>query len=275
MIIASVGRGGVNRYNDTKAIQLLINDWRKAEVLPVILVDGIVGPQTTGAILEFQKQNSLPQDGRVDPNGPTLSRLDQICAGLYASEVHYHLSALMREFDKRYGGKRTILEPQVQMVRSLVSSFRPVRFTVSRIQPEPVLPTSVLGFAQAIPIILVFLLLIFLLLILTSNPVWQRSAKEFIKGLKERIQAMSEKVREAIDKASKAIEEALKNPECARAGMICSDKLIRFRQLVIDILEELNRATPNKFKLARLLEQFQDALTDLLNCLAENGCTVI
>src|SRR5262249_26505291 len=102
MIIGSVGQGGLNRRADTLSIQLLLNDWRRSQGMSALVVDGIVGPQTIGTILEFQRRNALPQDGRIDPHGPTLARLDQICADLYASAAYYQLSKLVQEFEAKF-----------------------------------------------------------------------------------------------------------------------------------------------------------------------------
>ena len=73
-ISGSVGRSGVNRPNDVRAIQGLLNNHRKLK----ISVDGAVGPQTIQAIEEFQKNvvRMLRPDGRVDVGGNTLRALN-------------------------------------------------------------------------------------------------------------------------------------------------------------------------------------------------------
>jgi peptidoglycan hydrolase-like protein with peptidoglycan-binding domain len=74
----SVGKGGANRPDDTRHVQSLLNDWRESNQLAPIGVDGLVGPQTIGAILEFQQRVTHIVDGRVDPGGPALTQLEAL-----------------------------------------------------------------------------------------------------------------------------------------------------------------------------------------------------
>jgi peptidoglycan hydrolase-like protein with peptidoglycan-binding domain len=75
MIENSVGANGRNAFNDVLIIQCALNVWRVKNGRGPIAVDGLVGPETTGAILDFQRTNSLGADGRIDANGPTVARL--------------------------------------------------------------------------------------------------------------------------------------------------------------------------------------------------------
>lgn len=79
-ISGSVGMGGANRPTDVLTIQILLNRANLAVGSPAkpITVDGFVGPQTVGAIKEFQKSQLGFQDGRVDPAQKTLKRLNEI-----------------------------------------------------------------------------------------------------------------------------------------------------------------------------------------------------
>ena len=74
----SVGSGGVNDLMDVSVVQYLLNgaSARVGIPLELIEVDGIMGPETLAAIREFQ-QRYFPKrvDGRVDPEGETLSML--------------------------------------------------------------------------------------------------------------------------------------------------------------------------------------------------------
>ena len=78
-IRGSVGRGGRNFEDDVKAIQKLLNSHTRL-IQPVALldVDGDIGSKTVRAITEFQRRVVRLQapDGRVDPGGRTLSRLN-------------------------------------------------------------------------------------------------------------------------------------------------------------------------------------------------------
>jgi len=70
---ASVGRGGVNRKPDTRRIQGALN-----EVFPALAlaVDGLCGPATVRRIERFQRGFMPAPDGRIDPGGRSLARLD-------------------------------------------------------------------------------------------------------------------------------------------------------------------------------------------------------
>ena len=76
MLSASVGRGGVNRPEDVKLVQRLINAHLP---IPLALLeeDGAVGPRTIFAIETYQSRTlgMNPPDGRVDPGGATFRSL--------------------------------------------------------------------------------------------------------------------------------------------------------------------------------------------------------
>lgn len=73
----SVGKGGRNLTADVMLVQRLLNDVPpdKGGAQPQLEVDGIVGPLTLGAISKFQRTLGF-SDGRVDPGGPTIARLE-------------------------------------------------------------------------------------------------------------------------------------------------------------------------------------------------------
>ncbi len=77
-IRASVGAGGVNLSADVRLVQQLLNHQKpQAYTYGPIAVDGKVGPQTIGAITQYQSavvRLSRP-DGRVDPGGQTIQAL--------------------------------------------------------------------------------------------------------------------------------------------------------------------------------------------------------
>lgn len=81
-IKASVGRGGVNRPDDTKEIQKALNNIPALAGGPFfeLVVDGLVGPKTIGAIEHFQEFHfgKAKADGRVDPAQYTIGRLRQL-----------------------------------------------------------------------------------------------------------------------------------------------------------------------------------------------------
>ena len=73
----SAGKYGRNVFQDVKAVQRLLN-----QNLPLLapflrlVEDGLPGPQTLNAILDFQRRVvKLPTpDGRMDPRGTTLKK---------------------------------------------------------------------------------------------------------------------------------------------------------------------------------------------------------
>jgi len=79
-LVKSVGQGGANLPDDTRTVQQALNRVQPEQggPTPSLAVDGIVGPKTTGAIARFQSQGLGFADARVDPDGPTLARLNQL-----------------------------------------------------------------------------------------------------------------------------------------------------------------------------------------------------
>lgn len=100
VLTGSVGRNGANHRPDVRLVQGLLNGWRTRNGRQNIAVDGIVGDETTGAILDFQQQMGTGSDARLDPDGPTLRALflqhfsavqDQLRVSLYqypSNEAH-------------------------------------------------------------------------------------------------------------------------------------------------------------------------------------------
>jgi peptidoglycan hydrolase-like protein with peptidoglycan-binding domain len=74
---ASVGAGGVNRPDDVRLVQALINAIPVSQGGPAktLVVDGLVGPLTINAIRGFQTRQLGFADGRVDTGQKTIRRL--------------------------------------------------------------------------------------------------------------------------------------------------------------------------------------------------------
>jgi peptidoglycan hydrolase-like protein with peptidoglycan-binding domain len=75
-INGSVGAGGLNVAADVRTVQDLLN--RAADAR--LEVDGVCGSLTTGAIADFQRGFTGRPDGRVDPDGLTLRKLNAAVA---------------------------------------------------------------------------------------------------------------------------------------------------------------------------------------------------
>src|SRR4051794_25714008 len=78
-VISSVGKGGTNRPDDVKTVQLLLNA-NIARLIPFLPtpITGICDALTIALIEEFQGRvmGVMLPDGRVDPKGNTLARLN-------------------------------------------------------------------------------------------------------------------------------------------------------------------------------------------------------
>ncbi len=72
-----VGPGEVNLAFDVTFVQHLLNDWRGRNGRESIGVDGLVGPQTNAAIIDFQVAVTGLADGIVSPAGPAIAALEQ------------------------------------------------------------------------------------------------------------------------------------------------------------------------------------------------------
>jgi peptidoglycan hydrolase-like protein with peptidoglycan-binding domain len=75
-IQGSVGRGGRNRSDDVRLIQALLD----AAGFDPKGIDGGCGANTVSAIVAFQRTFTSKPDGRVDPGGRTLERLQAAAA---------------------------------------------------------------------------------------------------------------------------------------------------------------------------------------------------
>jgi flagellar protein FlgJ len=79
-IVAAVGKKGANRPHDVKVVQTLLNR-QLPRLIPLarLAEDGHIGPRTISAIEEFQRRvlRVPAPDGRVDPGGTTLKRLNE------------------------------------------------------------------------------------------------------------------------------------------------------------------------------------------------------
>jgi peptidoglycan hydrolase-like protein with peptidoglycan-binding domain len=75
-IVASVGHGGLNRTDDVRLVQELLNRHMQPSQLPLV-VDGVMSPRTIAAIEAFQRRvlNIHRPDGRIQPGDSTMLAL--------------------------------------------------------------------------------------------------------------------------------------------------------------------------------------------------------
>lgn len=88
-ISASVGKNGTNNRSDVKTIQQALNKIPPAQGAPNpnLNEDGLIGPKTISAITVFQDHHGLPADGRIDPNGQTIAKINSLLAGEPGSSI--------------------------------------------------------------------------------------------------------------------------------------------------------------------------------------------
>lgn len=86
-------------------VQILLNDWRVRNGLSLITVDGIIGPETNGAIKLFQDRETSSKDDRVDPNGPTIQALE-------AAHLEGIFSGTFNDYIKTMRGIRMRRDPE-------------------------------------------------------------------------------------------------------------------------------------------------------------------
>lgn len=289
MISASVGQGGINLPDDVKEVQRLLSDLEIAAGAGPLDIDGLVGSLTIGAISRFQQQNpGLPHDRRIDPGGPTFTRLDEVCSNLYATIAQVQGFPILAA--QTPPGTPLEVISLFDEIRSDFSDLAPAEQVDGAASFEDPVPnliaqtgrvrSALLGAAApAVPLIIVLIFILALLVVITSNPIWQRAAKETVKGLKDRMRLLSQKIRDAVQDIVDAIEGVIGGTRCAD---VCANEVNKVKDLQRQINELLDRMPANdndpaamkqlQFQLARLLDQIVAAQADVVDCLARNGC---
>jgi peptidoglycan hydrolase-like protein with peptidoglycan-binding domain len=97
----SVGEGGANKVDDVVRVQSLLNQFRSQNGRTPISVDGKVGPETIGAIRDFQQATTSVVDGRVDPDGPAIKKLEDLIAARVFEAALLGLIGVIAEYDPR------------------------------------------------------------------------------------------------------------------------------------------------------------------------------
>lgn len=93
-ILKRVGAGGSNLHQDVVTVQELLNGVSpdNGGAKPVLKVDGIAGPKTRNAIQVFQLKHFgwKLADARVDPDGATLRKLNELSVGPTSNTFMVH-----------------------------------------------------------------------------------------------------------------------------------------------------------------------------------------
>jgi hypothetical protein len=284
-ISASVGKGGANIPGDVRRVQELLNIARRAEGIGPIKVDGWIGPETTGAILEFQKPHTKIADGRVDRRGSTLIELERIAAPEVERVVRPQLVQILEHLRQAYASRPPApgkVVAALQRVEQSVSML-PVGAAGGVRSPQQV-PGIRAAFAPAIPVavaaaeaaLLATAALIAMLIIIQTLPAMSRTLEKLLRE----IQLALATALEAVEQAIKEVEDMISRN--SRAGMRCSGLIIRFRELSRQIVEylkgprpadELGRARYAK-QFDAMIEEWRQAWRDLQACLRANGAPI-
>src|ERR1041384_407204 len=97
-ISASVGTGGTNRATDAAWVQAYLNMVPPAQGGPATKLkqDGLVGPKTTQAIVDFQRRHFGTADGRVDPGRRAENKFIELQPGPEV-RAQIHIEAARRQ----------------------------------------------------------------------------------------------------------------------------------------------------------------------------------
>jgi hypothetical protein len=94
-----------------------------------ITVDGIVGPETIGAIAAFQTEHRRIADGRLDPFGSTLADLKRCAGRVLEGQLRGAMRAVLDDLDGRLARKCYRLPPELEgkmrSLRHYVTCLRP------------------------------------------------------------------------------------------------------------------------------------------------------
>jgi len=111
-ITAKVGDGGKNNSADVIAIQTLLQKWEWVE--PKVTVTGICSGKaddpTVQAIKNFQSKFLPSPDGRIDPGGTTLKKLDSVPLILLPQILTAGYYSYKTNTDKRQWGTKATIE---------------------------------------------------------------------------------------------------------------------------------------------------------------------
>jgi hypothetical protein len=285
----SVGRGGMNLAFDVLRVQRALNITRDQDGLSEITEDGLVGPETLGAIQEFQRRHTQVGDDRIDPHGATLRELERLAAPVLAAQLRNAILAILGGLEDELQARGLQLSDEIQLsldrieqaAMLLPGGAAPADIQPAIYYPDRQKPGFQLAFAQAAPavaaeaILLALLALIALLIMIQMAPAMGRALEDLLRQIQILMSKLIDKVKEAIQ----GIEDLVKRN--SKAGMKCSAELILFRQLsqqLLDLLvapraqDELGRRRLMK-QLQELFEKWQKALDALLACLLANGAT--
>jgi len=156
-----VGQGGMNLAQDVLRIQKAINIARDQDGLSEISEDGIIGPETIAAILEFQRLHTQYRDGRIDPHGVTLRELERISVPIVAARMRSAILTILGGLEGELQTRGLRLSDDVQSdldrieqaVMLLPGGAGPSDVQPAIYYPDLQRPVFQLAFAQAAPLV--------------------------------------------------------------------------------------------------------------------------
>jgi peptidoglycan hydrolase-like protein with peptidoglycan-binding domain len=288
-ILRSVGAGGANFRNDTFHVQAALDIWSVADKTASIKVDGIVGPRTIAAIRAYQTRKSLFTDGRVDPNGPTIARLESNLLPTAATQLGNTVTDALRKVLHEASGSLLPFQSKASFQRALGLASHLAGQTQENVGIRPAVhlisafgrPPVVFAAVQAAPVVIVvaeammlaLLATIAMLILIQMLPTLGKAAEDLIR----QIQILMAQLVDGIKSAIESIEDLVRRN--TRAGMRCSAELIAFRTLSAQLLAELaapRSANPIEqeqqvIRISNLFQKWKAAFQAVLDCLAANG----
>lgn len=136
-ISQAVSQSRPSRADDVKVVQQLLNAVPTAAGGPAqrLDVDGICGPKTNAAIVSYQNKNLGWNDGRVDPNGPTIKSLMKFVVD--SPTVPYGPVSPEQQANGSSGGSNAVDGPTVvlyahSIMRVLAPSINLMRWRLTR-----------------------------------------------------------------------------------------------------------------------------------------------
>jgi diacylglycerol kinase len=257
-----------------------------------------VGPETLGAIRVFQQAHTRFVDERIDPGGPTLTALEKRVIPAIEAVARKQLLGVLDELDRQLArrGYRLpdALAAKLARLRERVSalpggySAQATRLVVTTpafaiggphtaasvvLAAAPAVAAVPAAAAAAEAALIALLAAVALLVLLQSLPLMSRRLEELIR----QIQILMAELLDMVNTAVEGIEDLIRrNP---RAGMRCSEVVLRFRNLTQEVIEALTSPRPadpvsqqqQVIRTSNLMKKWQEALQELLNCLISSG----
>ncbi len=308
MIEKSVGRQGVNTFNDTLIIQSALTVLRVRGGQKPIAIDGLVGPETIGAITGLQQREGLPADGRADVDGPTVKRIRSLLGNeaLVFGPTISRLAVLLDALN----GAAIVAPPEVGAAIARTASrlsFVPRNKDLANGLPAD-LPRPLPGFGGrpntvgvavvddlAVTLLILFLMME-LLTVVVTNPAFRKAvqaqAKELdrvmgelknavVTGFNESVDLVLDIVKTTVDDANRCgkspgfnpspeCKEAIRNLRAIRDRI--SGQLSKVRQLIAQFVSGNLQGLPIstlKTDINRLISQMQKNAADIQVALAD------